>query len=412
MKLWLFLSFVLHHVHSTTIGLIPNTTVTRLTSSSSSIMVGTKEECLCTMMISSNISAFNYFTNNTCQLFSNASVTDTYFSWMINVNGLFYFRSQSSQIETTDEYSTTTSAPTTVAYNCSAVSLALVGTTVFGNANGTSGTSLGELSFPWYVGLNSDKSMLISDCGNFRVLRVYANKSTGVLVAPDNIWLMSRRVVYDTSLLNLFVLDALNCLMTRYHNGSLTTQTVFGSTCGSNLTQFAGFASFCMDSAGNFYIADMSNHRIMFWKANATAGVVLAGVTGVPGNDSLHLYYPQYITLDETQGLFYVADTFNNRILRYSMNSSVGTVVAGGNGVGQGRNQLNLPSGIYLAKSINALYIADTVNNRIVRWYLGDSEGQTIAGDCNGTAGTTALLLNTPTTLTMDSDEKYLSVQQ
>ncbi|CAF1271800.1 unnamed protein product [Adineta steineri] len=412
MKLWLFLSFVLHHVHSTTIGLIPNTTVTRLTSSSSSIMIGTKEECLCAMIISSNISAFNYFTNNTCQLFSNASVTDTYFSWMINVNGLFYFRSQSSQIETTDEYSTTTSAPTTVAYNCSAVSLALVGTTVFGNANSTSGTSLGELSFPWYVGLNSDKSMLISDCGNFRVLRVYANKSTGVLVTPDNIWLASRRVVYDASLLNLFVLDAGNCLMTRYHNGSLTTQTVFGSTCGSNLTQFSNFASFCMDSAGNFYIVDMFNHRIMFWKANATAGVVLAGVTGVSGNDSLHLYNPQYITLDETQGLFYVADTFNNRIVRYSLNSSVGTVVAGGNGAGQGRNQLNLPSGIYLAKSINALYIADTVNNRIVRWYLGDSEGQTIAGYCNGTAGTTALLLNTPTTLTMDSDEKYLSVQQ
>jgi sugar lactone lactonase YvrE len=89
-----------------------------------------------------------------------------------------------------------------------------------------------------------------------------------------------------------------------------------------------------MDSLGNFYIADYSNHRIMFWAVNATSGVLLAGVTGVSGGDGLHLYNPEDVTLDEEQELLYVADTNNHRIIRYSLGSPNGIVVAGGNGQG------------------------------------------------------------------------------
>jgi hypothetical protein len=179
--------------------------------------------------------------------------------------------------------------------------------------------------------------MLITDTGNTRVLRVHANASTGVIVASAGPYLQSRRAVFDGPLLNLFVIDGDYCIMTRYHNGSLTDTVVFGGTCGASLTLFGGSASFCMDSAGNFYIADNSNHRIIFWAANATSGVVIAGTTGVSGGDVLHLYYPEYVTLDETRGLLYVADTGNNRIVQYTLGSSVGTVVAGGNGPGAER---------------------------------------------------------------------------
>jgi hypothetical protein len=167
--------------------------------------------------------------------------------------------------------------------------------------------------------------MLITDMNNIRVLRVYANASTGVVVASTGPWLQSRKVLSDSSRLNLFVIDSDYCLMTRYHNGSQTDTIVFGNTCGTGLTQFGGGASFCMDSAGNFYIADNSNHGNMFWKANATSGIVLVGTTGVSGSNISHLYYPEDVTLDEARGLLYVADTFNHRI---------GTVVADGNGPG------------------------------------------------------------------------------
>jgi hypothetical protein len=84
-----------------------------LTSSSPITMNGTLEECLCAMVTSSNISALNYFSNNTCQLFSNASVTNTYFSWKINTNSLFYFLRMPSRA--TQQYTTTTPVLTTSA---------------------------------------------------------------------------------------------------------------------------------------------------------------------------------------------------------------------------------------------------------------------------------------------------------
>ena len=44
-------------------------------------------------------------------------------------------------------------------------------------------------------------------------------------------------------------------------------------------------------------------------------------------------------------------------------------------------SQLNGPCGIYLSKSTSTLYIADTVDYRIVRWRLGQPAGVTIAGE-------------------------------
>lgn len=217
---------------------------------------------------------------------------------------------------------------------CFLVNPPLEGTTVFGNSNGSAGTSLSELIIPWGITMNSDNSMLIADYANERVLRVSNNVSTGVIVASDVSLLLTRKAIFDESLVNLFVIDSVFCYIRRYYNGPLTFNKVFNSTCGTDLTQFGEAASFRMDSLGNFYIADYSNHRIMFWAVNATSGVLLAGVTGVSGGDGLHLCNPEDVTLDEEQGLLYVADTNNHRIIRYSLGSPNGIVVAGGNGQG------------------------------------------------------------------------------
>ncbi|CAF0798023.1 unnamed protein product [Adineta ricciae] len=290
-------------------------------------------------------------------------------------------------------------------FNLCLVSLSLTSVTVFEYANGPAGSSLFELNFPWCITIDSDKSMLITDMNSIRVLRVYPNQTSGVVVASSGTWLQPRRAVYDKNLVDLFVIDGHFCLMTQYHNGSLTPSTLFGSTCGASTTQFESAASFCMDLSDNFYIVDNFNHRIMPWNATSVVGILLAGETGVSGNDSLHLFNPQDITLDEDNGFYYVTDTFNHRILRYLLGSAVSTVVTDGNGAGIGANQLNEPCGIYLSKNTSTFYIADAANNRIVRWCLGQSAGMTIAGDCNGMADTASSLLNAPLTLTMDSSE-------
>ena len=91
MHAWLLLSLIIHQTYSIKIGLISNVSVTVIPPSVSNIRQGTKEQCLCAMVSSPNITALNYFSNNTCQLFSNQSIINNSFIYNINLNSSFYF---------------------------------------------------------------------------------------------------------------------------------------------------------------------------------------------------------------------------------------------------------------------------------------------------------------------------------
>ncbi|CAF5228334.1 unnamed protein product, partial [Rotaria magnacalcarata] len=58
------------------------------------------------------------------------------------------------------------------------------------------------------------------------------------------------------------------------------------------------------------------------------------------GNTSTQRYNPRNVTMDSSSNMLYVADTDNHRIMSYVLNSSIGIIVAGGNGVGTLINQL------------------------------------------------------------------------
>ena len=210
----------------------------------------------------------------------------------------------------------------------------LVGVTVFGN--GTAGNSLSLLSSPWDITINSDNSMLIVDQNLMRVLRVFENETVGVILVNGTSVVYTRRAIYDDSLQNLFFQRFSKGAMWKCSNGSSNCAKLFGDG-SSNSTRTGTSGNFCMNSAGNFYIADTPNHRVLYWPLNSTNNTVIVGTTGMLGNDTLHLYSPQDIALNETQGVIYVDDSLNHRIMRYDIGSPNGTVVAGGNGRGNAR---------------------------------------------------------------------------
>ena len=115
MKSSLLLIFVLHNIHAISIGKIHSASLTLINSSPSNTMNGTDQECLCVMVTSRNISALNYFSNNTCQFFSNTSLTNAYFSWTINVNSLFYFLHWPTKADNIEQYTTVAPVTTTAA---------------------------------------------------------------------------------------------------------------------------------------------------------------------------------------------------------------------------------------------------------------------------------------------------------
>ncbi|CAF1641400.1 unnamed protein product, partial [Rotaria magnacalcarata] len=65
----------------------------------------------------------------------------------------------------------------------------------------------------------------------------------------------------------------------------------------------------------------------------------------------------------------YVADQANNRVMRWTQGATQGTVIAGGNGLGAGANQLISPMGLSVDRHGN-LYVADCRNDRIQRFDL------------------------------------------
>ena len=64
----------------------------------------------------------------------------------------------------------------------------------------------------------------------------------------------------------------------------------------------------------------------------------------------------------------YVSDHENHRIVQWKHNSTVGQIVAGGNGKGDEMNQLNTPSDVIIDKETNTFIIGNYDNKRVMRW--------------------------------------------
>jgi hypothetical protein len=96
------------------------------------------------------------------------------------------------------------------------------------------------------------------------------------------------------------------------------------------------------------------------------------------------VYYPYGLFIPTESDILYIADTFNQRILKWLPNATRGILVAGGQGQGSNSTQLNCPYVVFADRSEN-VYVADTGNNRVQYFINGTSVGRTIAG--NGAPG-------------------------
>ncbi len=150
-----------------------------------------------------------------------------------------------------------------------------------------------------------------------------------------------------------------------------------------------------LDAAQNLYIADTHNHRVR--RLNLTTGIIttMAGTTsaGFDGDNgpatNAHLNLPTALALDTT-GNLYLADTSNHRIRRIAPSGTITTVAGNGTQGFSGDNGLAVsasidsPTGL-VADSVGNLYLADTHNHRIRRIDATTGQITTIAG--TGTVG-------------------------
>ena len=106
----------------------------------------------------------------------------------------------------------------------------------------------------------------------------------------------------------------------------------------------------------------------------------MAGTKGSSGTAANQLVFPAGIAFDSSNAL-YIADLSNNRVQKYVVGASNGTTVAGSVNATRGTSVAELwgPYDIAVGPS-GDVYVADTINHRVMLWPVNASAGIQVAG--------------------------------
>lgn len=256
-------------------------------------------------------------------------------------------------------------------------------------------TSAG-LSYPRGVAVDSSGNIYISDSPNHAIRRVsggnittFAGGSTsGPGFTGDGGQATAARMNEPTGIVvssagEIYFSDSLN-----HRIRKIDTKGVISTVAGNNQTGLVGDGgpalsarvtrpeALAFDAAGNLYIADTGNHAIRRIGTDGiittVAGIGEAGFSGDGGPATqAKLNNPKGVTVD-SDGVIYIADTFNGRIRAVSRNGVITTIAGSGyiGDAGDGGPGLQaifkFPASV-LVDSAKRLIIADTQNNRLRR---------------------------------------------
>jgi hypothetical protein len=187
------------------------------------------------------------------------------------------------------------------------------------------------------LNIGFSNQIIITDYLNYRVLRYIGTNSTGEVISS------AEMIGLDNA--SLFT----NGVMIGDYYGVLNE----GINAVINVSPFAD-----------------SKNEIVF--GNNGSGDELNQLNNPQGMTSKYL----------SSGLYmYVADTGNDRVIRFKWNEQTGEVVAGGNGRGSELNQLHFPFNVEVDNEGN-VYVADPYNSRIVKWEPNANEGIVVSEIC------------------------------
>lgn len=190
----------------------------------------------------------------------------------------------------------------------------------------------------------------------------------------------------------LWVADPITRAVYRYDNASTIgawtpASARLGGVSGNAANQMLAPMDVYADPQGRVWVADRDNHRVLRFDnaANKANGAAADGVLGQSGfgqavvgspPTSSNMYHPSGIVGDGA-GNIWVADTGNNRVLRFNnaaakanggaLNGLLGQTTSGWSGAGLGFNGLDQP--LQLAwQSGGHLWVSEAGNNRIMRF--------------------------------------------
>ncbi|CAF2153662.1 unnamed protein product, partial [Rotaria magnacalcarata] len=263
------------------------------------------------------------------------------------------------------------------------------GVTIAGG-NGYGGATY-QLSGPRGFFVDDDQTVVIADRSNNSIMQWKNGDTTnGQVVAGGNgegngLNQLNgpRNVVIDKETDSLIICDARNRRVVRWSRRSGTTQ-------GEILIRDIRCYGLAMDELRNLYVSAIGKHEVRRYQLGEKNGTLVAGGNG-KGDGLNQLSGPTYLFVDRDHSV-YVSDNNNHRVMKWVEGATEGIVVAGGQRAGDALTQLENPNGLFV-DMLGTLYVADSWNHRVLRWTQGDKKQGTVIEGGNGQgAGTNQLI--------------------
>lgn len=268
----------------------------------------------------------------------------------------------------------------------------LAGSGNIGSADGTGAAA--SFFSPTGVVVNSMGEVYVADRNNHKIRKITPAGVVTTLAGSGNIgsadgakaaasFYFPNGITMDSNG-NIYVADRSNHKIRKITSaGAVSTLAGSGTQGGANGTgPTASFYSPCgvaVDGSGNVYVADEYNHRIR--KITATGLVSTLAGTGSAGSAdgtgiSASFNYPTGLSVNSS-GDVYVADQRNHKIRKITSTGVVTTLAGTGNkGSADGASataSFNFPNGIALDSSGN-VYVVDTSNHKIRKAVPGPTQ--------------------------------------
>ncbi|CAF4894089.1 unnamed protein product, partial [Rotaria sp. Silwood1] len=239
------------------------------------------------------------------------------------------------------------------------------------------GDDTNQLYRPWSIFVESDQILVIADTINNRIVQWKMGDTNGQVVAGGNgqgnrlnQFKLPSDVLIDKKTESLIICDKGNRRVLRWSRYSGTAQ-------GEILVDDIDGWGLAMDEQRYLYISDTVKHEVKRYRIDDKNGTVVAG--GHDKGDGLNqLNMPTYVFVDRQQAV-YVSDSENHRVMKWDKDAKEGVVVAGGQGEGKAFTQLSSPRGLFV-DTWGTLYVAEWGNHRVMCWPKAAKQGIVIVG--------------------------------